>query len=42
MIANCNKFKALVPIVYEYDYTIEGRYKDPNFYLFTYISYLKI
>ena len=36
MIANCDKFKALVPIVNETDYTIEGRYNDPNFYLFTY------
>ena len=36
MIANCDKFKALVPIVYEYEYTIEGRWKNPNFYLFTY------
>ena len=36
MIANCDKFKALVPIVNEYERTIEGRYKDPNFYLFYY------
>lgn len=36
MIANCDKFKALVPIVNEYERTIEGRYNDPNFYLFYY------
>lgn len=36
MISNCDKFKALVPVVNDYEYTIEGRYKDPNFYLFTY------
>lgn len=36
MIANCDKFKALVPIVNEYERSIEGRYKDPNFYLFYY------
>lgn len=36
MIANCNKFKALVPIVYETDTTIEGRWNDPQFYLFYY------
>lgn len=36
MIANCDKFKALVPIVNETNYSIEGRYKDPNYYLFYY------
>lgn len=36
MIANCDKFKALVPIVNETDHSIEGRYNDPNFYLFHY------
>lgn len=36
MIANVDKFKALVPIVNEYDVTIEGRYNDPNYYLFYY------
>ena len=36
MISNCDKFKALVPIVNEYEVTIEGRYNDPNFYLFYY------
>lgn len=36
MIANCDKFKALVPIVNETDYSIDGRWNDPNFYLFNY------
>jgi hypothetical protein len=36
MIANVDKFKALVPLVYETDYSIEGRYNDPNYYLFYY------
>ena len=36
MISNCDKFKALVPIVNETDTTTEGRWNDPNFYLFTY------
>lgn len=36
MISNCDKFKALVPIVNETDYSIEGRYKYPNYYLFYY------
>lgn len=36
MISNCDKFKALVPVVNEYKFSIEGRYKDPNFYLFYY------
>ena len=36
MISNCDKFKALVPIVNDYEYITEGRYKDPSFYLFTY------
>lgn len=36
MIKNCDKFKALVPVVYDYEFTIEGRYKDPAFYLFNY------
>lgn len=36
MIANCDKFKVLVPIVNETDYSIEGRYKNPNYYLFYY------
>ena len=36
MIANCDKFKALVPIVNEKEYSIEGRWKDPDFYLFCY------
>lgn len=36
MIANCNKFKSLVPIVNEDEYSIEGKWKDPNFYLFCY------
>ena len=30
MIANCDKFKALVPIVNEDEYSIEGRWKDPK------------
>lgn len=42
MIANCDKFKALVPIVNEYERTIEGRYKDPNFYLFYYYKVEKV
>lgn len=36
MIKNCDKFKALVPIVNETSFTFEGRWNDPNFYLFTY------
>lgn len=36
MISNCDKFKALVPIVNETSFTVEGRWNDPNFYLFTY------
>lgn len=36
MISNCDKFKALVPIVNEYKCTIEGKWNDPNFYLFCY------
>lgn len=36
MIANVDKFKALVPIVNETNYSIEGKYNDPNYYLFYY------
>lgn len=36
MIANCYKFKALVPIVNETDHYIDGKWNDPNFYLFNY------
>lgn len=36
MIANCDKFKALVPVVNDYKSMTEGRYKYPNFYLFNY------
>jgi hypothetical protein len=36
MISNCDKFKALVPIVNETDYSIDGRWNAPNFYLFNY------
>ena len=36
MIANCDKFKALVPMVNETDYSIEGRWNAPNYYLFYY------
>ena len=36
MIANVDKFKALVPEVYETDSSIVGKYKDSNFYLFDY------
>lgn len=35
MISNVDKFKALVPEVYETDFSIVG-YKDSNFYLFNY------
>lgn len=36
MIANCDKFKALVPIVSETDRFIDGKWNDPNFFLFNY------
>lgn len=36
MIANCDKFKALVPIVDETNHSIDGKWNDPNFYLFNY------
>lgn len=36
MISNCDKFKALVPVVNETDHSIDGRWNDPNFYLFNY------
>ena len=36
MISNCDKFKALVPVVNDYECVTEGRYKDPSFYLFSY------
>lgn len=36
MIKNCDKFKALVPIVTETEYFVEGRYNNPRFYLFSY------
>ena len=36
MISNCDKFKALVPVVNDYEFITEGRYKDPSFYLFSY------
>lgn len=36
MISNCDKFKALVPTFYETDFSIVGKYKDSNFYLFYY------
>ena len=36
MISNCDKFKALVPVVNDYEFITEGRYKDPSFYLFCY------
>ena len=36
MISNVDKFKALVPVVYETNYSIEGKYNNLNFYLFYY------
>ena len=36
MIANVDKFKALVPVVNETNYYIEGKYNNLNFYLFYY------
>lgn len=36
MISNVDKFKALVPEVYETDFSIVGKSKDTNFYLFNY------
>ena len=36
MISNVNKFKALVPEVYETDFSIVGKSNDTNFYLFNY------
>ena len=36
MIANCDKFKALVPVVSKTDRFIDGKWNDPNFYLFNY------
>lgn len=36
MISNCDKFKALVPIVNETNHSIDGRWNDPNFYIFNY------
>lgn len=36
MISNVDKFKALIPEVYETDFSIVGKSKDMNFYLFYY------
>lgn len=36
MISNVDKFKALVPVVNETNYYIEGKYNNLNFYLFYY------
>ena len=36
MISNVDKFKALIPEVYEMDFSIVGKSKDMNFYLFNY------
>ena len=36
MISNCDKFKTLVPEVYETDFSIVGESKNTNFYLFNY------
>ena len=36
MIANCDKFKEIVPKVIEYTDSIAGKYSDPDFYLFDY------
>lgn len=36
MIANCEKFKAIVPKVIEYTDCIAGKYSSPDFYLFDY------
>ena len=36
MIANVDKFKALVPKVYETDVDVAGKYSAPEYYLFYY------
>ena len=38
MIANCDKFKALVPIVSETELYVDGKWNDPKFYLFNYVK----
>ena len=36
MISNVDKFKTLVPEVYETDFSIVGKSNDTNFYMFNY------